>query len=113
MVASRDSSHVRIVRVPPGEAPETIRSQWVGLVLPIVRGPHAFQLEASGVLTGKKEDDRVIGYVVEVEIAVAILAKRSPEAASWWRANTPHLFTDATTFIFHEHVCELVQSNEA
>jgi hypothetical protein len=108
MVALRESTHIRIIRVPPGEAPEMIRAQWVGLVLPLAHGSSAFQLESVGVLSGKKEDEPVIGYLVEVKAAVEILAMKSVDAASWWRTNASHLFADGMTFIFHEHVCELL-----
>ena len=109
MVAFRET-HIRVVRVPPGEAPQHIREHWVGLTLPLAAGESsAFEMETSGVLSGAQEDEPTIGYVVNIEDAVAILASKSPSAASWWRENASELFSSGGTLVFDQDVCEIVE----
>jgi hypothetical protein len=113
---------VRIIDVPPGEAPEWVRRAWVGLVLPLARtetGPR--EVESSGVLTGPKslgdallrkamgQMDHVHGYVIEARKAVDILARHAPEAAAWWEEHAPHCLERGRKFIFHAEVCEEVE----
>jgi hypothetical protein len=109
---------IRIVDVPPGEAPECVRKSWVGLVLPLAEGetgPRVFH--TSGVLTGPKsllaslwhlltgKYDRVYGYVVDASLALDLLAEHSPEAANWWNENTPY-GQPGRWFVFHAEACE-------
>jgi hypothetical protein len=82
-------AHLRIVRTPPGEAPEEIRRAWVGVELPLYPGetePSHFQ--TVGVLSqrGALAD---MGYAVDGPTAVDTLEFQSPEAAAWWRENAP------------------------
>ena len=113
---------LQIVSVPPGEAPLWVREQWVGLLLPLSQwkeGPVSFL--TSGVLTGPKgayarilsaltgKLERQSGYVVEVLPAIEALHARSPEAAQWWRENTPHLFQGKQYFVFHESAGRVVK----
>jgi hypothetical protein len=110
---------IRIVAVPPGEAPLWVREKWVGLDLPVARysGPGRFL--AMGVLSlprsvlaqwlavfrGRAE--MIAGYAVEAVPAIGILAHASPEAAAWWRENTPHLIAPRRYLVFHEEVCRV------
>ena len=110
---------VRIVAVPPGEAPLWVRQKWVGLDLPVVRYaahrkllafgvlsiPPSWSAQWAAILRGRAE--RVAGYAVEAAPAVGILAKASPEAAAWWRENTPHLIAPKRYLVFHEEVCRI------
>ncbi|MBR1248538.1 hypothetical protein JQ609_16565 [Bradyrhizobium sp. AUGA SZCCT0169] len=50
---------------------------------------------------------RNAGYAVEAAPAIGILAKSSPEAAAWWRENTPHLIAPKRYLVFHEEVCRI------
>jgi hypothetical protein len=110
---------VRIVAVPPGEAPLWVRQKWVGLDLPVMRYaahrkmlafgvlsiPQSWPAQWAAILRGRAE--RVAGYAVAVVPAVGILAKASPEAAAWWRENTPHLIAPKRYLVFHEEVCRI------
>jgi len=110
---------VRIVAVPPGEAPFWVRQKWVGLDLPVIRYaahrkllafgvrsiPRSWSAQWAAVLRGQAE--LVAGYAVEAASAVSILAKASPEAAAWWRENTPHLIAPKRYLVFHEEVCRI------
>jgi hypothetical protein len=60
------------------------------------------------LVTGKLEHQS--GFVVEVPAAIAILEARHPEAAAWWRKNTPHLIRGKGRFVFHEAVGHVVES---
>ncbi len=109
---------IKIVATPPGEAPEPIREAWVGLVLPLVVPSVRQMWAAGGVLTmpktvwgewlrrllglGKFES----GYIVDVATAIALLERSAPQAAQWWRENTPHLLARVHYFIFAPDVCQ-------
>ncbi|MGE9008367.1 hypothetical protein ACO2JO_07285 [Leptospira interrogans] len=85
---------VRIVAVPPGEAPLWVSQKWVGLDLPVMRYaahrkmlafgvlsiPQSWPAQWAAILRGRAE--RVAGYVVAAAPAIGILAKASPEAAA-------------------------------
>ena len=118
------SSFIRIVGVPPGEAPQWVREKWVGLELPLAdgdRGPR--QTWTSGVLSGPR--NRLIalwwalrgrltqksGYAVDAVAAVRILERTAPEAAAWWRQNVPRLQRRGRKFLFAPSACVIV--NEA
>ena len=46
--------------------------------------------------------------MVRVEPALAALERVSPEAAAWRRRNVPHLMKPRKSFMFHEHVCHVI-----
>jgi hypothetical protein len=110
---------IRISKRPPGEAPESIRDCWVGLTLNVsakLEGKRRFRgigvLSAPTTLIGSilaYLTGRTIvatGYPVEARAAVEELSKHSPDAASWWRQNVPHLLTPGRHFVFAEEACE-------
>jgi hypothetical protein len=112
--ASANQPQIRIIDVPPGEAPQSIREQWVGLVLPLALGlSDSWETEATGVVSAKALDEPVNGYMVNIEDAMTVLARKSPEAVSWWREHFPQLFRDAGGLVFDENVCELINSDQA
>lgn len=112
---------VRIVAVPPGEAPLWVREKWVGLDLPVARCSGKRKFIALGVLSSPRSmlaqwlavfrgrAERVAGYAVEALPAIDILASASPEAAAWWRENTPHLIGPRRYLLFHEEVCRIAE----
>ena len=93
-----------------------MRKAWVGLVLPVAGPLRSYLTE--GVLSGPKSAlgeliavftggcKLVAGYRVDSQAAVAILAEVNPEAAEWWRVNTPHLMTKGRCFVFQAPVCQ-------
>jgi hypothetical protein len=113
-------STIRVIAVPPGEAPLWVREKWVGIELPVagysaprkffgygvLSSPHSMLAKWWGVIRGRAE--RVSGYAVEAIAAVDILATSSPEAAVWWRENTPHLIGPRCYLVFPELVCQIV-----
>jgi len=111
---------VRIIGVPPGEAPPWVREKWVGLELPVLREGKSMQLRAVGVVTGPRtligqlwgrlrgRSRFANGYVVPAREAIEILAQASPEAANWWKTSTPFGREPGRMFLFQEEVCEIV-----
>ena len=114
-------SAIRIVDVPPGEAPEHIRRAWVGLIIPLPHGRSAKRrtILGHGVLTGPKSllgnvwallTRRYVkwdAYTVDASAAVDALARSQPDAAQWWRENTPYLLKPGKKLAFPADVCEL------
>jgi hypothetical protein len=110
--------YIRIIAVPPGEAPEEIRRAWVGVRLPLLLW-HGKKREwrSAGVLTGPKSLfarlsalfsgalQRQSGYAVVVLDAIAALAVTHPEAARWWRENAPHVVRPGKVFVFAAEAC--------
>ena len=95
-------SSVRIISIPPGQAPEWVRKKWVGLVIPLPeQETSGLQM---GVRGGKAENQG--GYQVETREAIRRLEDKSPEASRWWREN---LIPEATPrLVFSRAVCELI-----
>ena len=113
---------VRIVAVPPGDAPAWVREKWVGLELPLAQSStEASRSRTADVLSGPKSFLGVLatllrggyqqrsGFKVDVMQALEVLEIRSPDAAQWWRTNAPHLVKPSRCFVFSEHVCKVVQ----
>lgn len=115
--------HLQITAVPPGQAPLWVRERWVGLRLPLAQRKSApISWFTSGVLSGPKgilscvlamltgKFERQSGFAVEVQAAIEALDKHSPDAADWWRRNTPHLLRGKQYFVFLESVGRVVES---
>ena len=114
--------YIRIVAVPPGEAPLWVRQKWVGLCLPVADSRGSHEAYVSGVLSGPRNQflaivwrflgklSRQSGYAVYVRDAVRELEKIAPDAAAWWRQDVPRLQTPGRKFLFRTPYCELMQS---
>jgi hypothetical protein len=99
---------IRIVAMPPGDAPEHIRRAWVGLELPLANGQSGPSRQpAQGILSGQDEGP-CSGYAVDGREGVALLAAKAPEAAAWWRQQAPHVTTHGYQLVFPADVCEQV-----
>lgn len=114
-VKTQATFYLHITSIPSGEAPLWVREQWVGLKLPLAhREAKPIGLLTSGVLSGPRnlvscllamltgKLQRQSGFLVESRVAVAILALKSPEAAAWWRENTPYQLKPGRQFVFGE-----------
>jgi hypothetical protein len=111
---------VRIIGIPPGEAPLWVREKWVGLELPLTRYPAARDYFTFGVLSqpvsclaqlwavARGRANRVAGFAVEGARAIEVLERSSPDAAAWWRAHAPQYLAPKGYLVFHENVCEVV-----
>ncbi|MFA5375394.1 MAG: hypothetical protein WC455_06550 [Dehalococcoidia bacterium] len=113
---------IRIIAVPPGEAPEHIRQSWIGVVIPLPPPPfdEKRSIPSAGVLSGPKtplgqisallrgKGTKRYGYAVETLDAVGALAEKNPEAAQWWYKNTSFLMKKGQMLVFPAEVCEEV-----
>jgi hypothetical protein len=90
---------LKIVALPAGDAPESVRKEWVGLVLPFTD----IVDESSEVITEKCI--KKLGFVVPAWDAIAILKQKSLAAAIWWESN--HLIVPPI-FVFEKDVCEIL-----
>ena len=109
---------ITITETPAGEAPEWVRAQWVGLILPLYTHqatPIKFNIE--GVLSSSKQNyanrllksfktpEKMTGFIVSYDAALVVLEATRPDAAKWWRQNTPHL--KGSQLAFEAEVCDL------
>lgn len=97
--------HIRIISTPPGQTPEWVREQWVGLVLPVDEdAPNEYEGIQFGIRGGRPKN--LGGYPVRTVDAFLALEEASAEAAQWWINNLrleliPRL-------VFSREVCELL-----
>lgn len=105
MVAGRS---VRIISIPPGEAPLAVRTAWVGLILPLTDSQVVPDRQvAYGVMSGARTDSPA-GFAVNGSRAVQVLSQADPKAAQWWRENAPQVFEQGYELVFPAEVCEMV-----
>ncbi len=95
-------TQIEIIDIPPGEAPDWVRKEWVGLIMPVAENKPA-KTRSMGVLGGEVENPG--GYPVETNTAIQILEEKSPKAAQWWRDN-PYL-SPMSWLVFKKRVCKL------
>jgi hypothetical protein len=113
---SLDTSRIRIIAVPSGEAPLWVREQWVGLELPISGGPGPQTLTGYGVLSGppplsleqfeagrRGRLEVTTGYCVRTEAAIEALEAVSTEAAAWWKSTIERPI--AMPFLMFDKAC--------
>lgn len=104
---------IRIIEVPPGQAPLEVRKQWMGVEIPLYPKQNAAGFEF-GVLGGEPDPRNMAGYKVDVDEAICALTEKntaeSSIAAKWWidwRENTLS-GRMANAFTFAKEVCELI-----
>jgi hypothetical protein len=93
-------SSIKIISTPPGQAPEEVRKEWVGLVIPMPKQETGGTQR--GVLGGKPQNTN--GYQVDTLVALEILRGKSPDAAQWFLDNA---FLGGR-FAFAREACEVV-----
>jgi hypothetical protein len=94
---------IKIVGIPPGEAPEWVRKEWVGLELPLAKRTDS-PVVTYGVLSGSPSNEG--GYAVKAYEAFMILEKKSPRAHQWWKISPYYGIMDF--LVFKKDVCELI-----
>ena len=113
---------VRIIAVPPGDAPLEVRQAWVGLVLPLPTGIGGLPLRVPvfGVLSAPRSTlgrlwailtggtRMVEGYVLDPQECVDILEDHDRKAAMWWREHAPHMLKKGKRFVFPAEVCAML-----
>lgn len=95
---------IKIIAVPPGQAPEWVREAWIGLTIPLSSTITADGLQ-TGIFRGKPEN--VGGYMVSGQAAVDVLKSNNAEAADWWFENAPLALLGS--LVFKKDVCELIE----
>jgi hypothetical protein len=121
--------HIRIIEIPPGEAPERIRAAWVGVTIQLadIPEPQPSIWSTTGVL-GREHgllarfkslfgvpvaEQPNVAYVVDVIAAIESLRAQSPSAAAWWERRTPHLLKLGKRFCFAASCCEETAHGDA
>ncbi|MFA5942230.1 MAG: hypothetical protein WC798_00955 [Candidatus Paceibacterota bacterium] len=99
--------------MPPGQAPEEVRREWIGAVMPLLSKQNTLGFE-SGVLGGEPDIRNIGGYRVDPDEAICALVekntKASNAAAQWWihwRENTPW-GQCCNALVFNKEVCEVI-----
>jgi hypothetical protein len=112
---------IRVISPPPGDAPLWVREKWVGVELTSVLGAPPRSFSGASVLASPSffasvwrqisgQSRKVSGYPVRVTSAIEALEKSSPEAAMWWRENTPGIVSPSRFFVFDANACEVVNA---
>ncbi len=92
---------IKITGVPPGEAPLSIRKEWVEILLPVdVKAPAMWR---AGVLSGKFQGESKDDYPVKAGVAIELLRRKSSQAAEWWD-NVKYDYH--SWFLFPKSVCK-------
>lgn len=113
---------IRIIATPPGQAPLWVREMWVGLELPLAKRYPQQRVRSlsSGVLDGpptflgflgrlfRGRVSVTKGFAVDSAVAIAVLETKHPDAASWWKTNTPRLLEANRCLMFQNDVCQLI-----
>jgi hypothetical protein len=120
------SVFIRIVAPPPGEAPEEVRREWVGLALPLAWGETGARIVGTaGVLSGPRTFLGKLfsalmgrtrwryGYIIDAPQALVLLAEKAPWAAQWWRECAPHCWQPGYRFVFPAEGCVEIDSRAA
>src|SRR5580658_7219033 len=114
---------IKIIDIPPGEAPEEVRQAWVGLVLPVAFSRRR-RFKSTGVVSGptsrigsflairRGDFKRENGYAVAGRKAIEILSQHSPEAAEWWREHAPRFLARGRYLVFADEVCEVFDASD-
>ena len=105
---------IRIITIPPGQAPLEVRKEWVGAVMPLLPRQDIVGIE-TGVLGGEPDPQNVDGYRVDTDEAICSLVERNTpdakRAADWWidwKENTRN-GRMCCALVFSKDVCALVQ----
>lgn len=100
---------IKIHNTPLGDlAPEGIRAQWVGAVLPLSEFARVQPRQVSKTVTlksGKTKERLMYGYSVETLAAMDVLAQHAPQAAQWWREHQPELMQAGKMLLFYADCC--------
>jgi hypothetical protein len=99
---------IRIHSTPPGEAPEHVRSAWIGLELPLIPGETGPRPVEQVEVLSMQKIGATMGYLVDGKRAIELLAARSTEAAAWWKENCAAFLEANGCFVFPPEVCERV-----
>ena len=81
----------RIVSIPRGQAPEDIRKEWIGVVLPLKGSFNPDEGARERTFSLERQQARSF-VTVPVKTALEELAKKSQTAAQWFYKNLPEFW---------------------
>jgi hypothetical protein len=108
---------IKIIAVPAGEAPYSVRQAWIGLTFPVAGDGRKHKWRSCGVLNGPKSRLAAIiwlilgkyeiaeGYLVDARLAVEMLSEKDRFAADWWKEHTPDLLRNGGCLLFRSEAC--------
>lgn len=104
---------VKIIAMPPGGAPVSIREQWIGVEMPLEKFPGEPGILRS--VTGGKPDPKSFGgFPVKTEDAIQALREQGrEEAAEWWESWFLSTGGSGKTLVFASACGELVEEPKA
>ena len=104
------ATKIRILTIPPGQAPLSVRMAWSGSTCPSIPGASAassgWPPARSPRLAGGGSASLKAGYAVNALEAVNLLQAKDPVAAAWWREHCAHLLDGKRSFLFPSAGCE-------
>jgi hypothetical protein len=112
---------IRVIKAPPGEAPESVRQAWVGLTLEAL-GRRPIRAETVGVISKPKTRFGLLvarllgrtrldhGYIIDAVHAIEVLHNQAPDAAAWWRQNAARAIAPGQLFMFVSDACEEIDA---
>jgi hypothetical protein len=103
---SMPRARIRIIGLPPGEAPEWVRWAWLGLELPLIQSQVRSEKVAAEQVLSHRPAETPPAYAVDGRAAIEILASASPEAAAWWRQWAPVVLAPGYQLVFPAANCE-------
>ena len=81
---------IEVVALPHGEAPEDVRRGWIGCIMPCEPECGHVPVYVEGALSGPSLE-KIAGFSVPQEAALAVLEQNAPQAAEWFRQHGfPH-----------------------
>ncbi len=102
---------IKVIGVPRGEAPLSVREKWIGIEMLTIRKVE--NTNGVDVLSGALVESRDPRYVVYIDDALEALERHdSPkgEATLWWKAwRKSPMGEGAYTFGFEASVCEVLE----
>ena len=99
----------RIVSIPRGQAPEEVRKEWIGVVLPLKESFNPGEGAHERNFSLERQQARSF-VTVPVKAALEELAKKSRAAAQWFYKNLPDFWFDQD-FSFGVDEIEILESD--
>ena len=105
-----DLGLIRFVSIPKGDAPDWVRSAWIGVEVTCLFSHDGIPFDKGGVynVVSGLEIPEYPGYIVFQTHALEALRKKSPEAARYWSKLGFPLY-DSALFLFSLESAEVVK----
>ena len=98
---------IRIISVPPGQAPEWVRRCWVGLEMETL-GQVPRDAALCGAVDGSSVSANAEGFRVKADTAFRALVAVAPDAARWWQSRSILRYGSKAELVFKSKVCLLL-----